>query len=42
VGDKLTGPSERGLDALPIKVVEGRLKLTWIRFQNGRSTPEPV
>jgi len=41
-GDKLTGPSERGLDALPIKVVDGRLKLTWIRFQMGRSTSEPV
>jgi len=41
-GDKLTGPSERGLDKLPIEVVDGRLKLTWVLYRMGRSTPEPV
>ncbi len=41
-GEKLSGPSERGLDALPLTIVDGRLKLTWIRFRTGRTTPEPV
>ncbi|MBA3391965.1 MAG: Rieske 2Fe-2S domain-containing protein [Deltaproteobacteria bacterium] len=39
-GDKLTGPSERGLDALPVQIVEGRLKLTWERYRTGQSTKE--
>lgn len=41
-GDKLTGPSERGLDKLPIEQVDGRLKLTWVVYRMGRSTSEPV
>ncbi|MEJ7599712.1 MAG: ubiquinol-cytochrome c reductase iron-sulfur subunit [Kofleriaceae bacterium] len=41
-GDKLTGPSERGLDALPIEIAEGRLRLTWERYQLGRATKERV
>jgi Rieske Fe-S protein len=41
-GEKLTGPSERGLDALPIEVVNGRLRLTWVQYKLGRSTSEPV
>src|SRR4051812_34956143 len=39
-GDKLTGPSERGLDELPLKVVEGRLQLTWVRYKTGQPTRE--
>jgi menaquinol-cytochrome c reductase iron-sulfur subunit len=39
-GDKLTGPSERGLDELPIKVVEGRLQLTWVRYKPGQAARE--
>ena len=42
VGDKLTGPSERGLDPLPIAVVDGRLQLTWMRFRGGSPTREPA
>jgi len=42
-GDKLTGPSERGLDSLPIEVTrDGRLRLTWERYQVGRPTKERV
>jgi|SRR6185436_9532341 len=39
-GAKLSGPSERGLDDLPIQVADGRLKLTWVRYKLGRSTKE--
>jgi menaquinol-cytochrome c reductase iron-sulfur subunit len=39
-GNKLTGPSERGLDELPLQVVEGRLQLTWVRFKPGQPTRE--
>jgi len=39
-GTKLTGPSERGLDELPLQVVEGRLQLTWVRFKPGQPTRE--
>jgi len=42
-GEKLTGPSERGLDQLPIDVdASGRLKLTWVLYKLGRTTQEPV
>lgn len=42
-GEKLTGPSERGLDALPItQGSDGRLKLTWVRYRLGADKPEPV
>ncbi len=41
-GAKLTGPSERGLDSLPVEVVDGRLRLTWVQYKLGRSTAEPV
>jgi len=42
-GEKLSGPSERGLDDLPIQLgPDGRLKLTWIRYKNGSTTKEPV
>ncbi|HEX4418669.1 MAG TPA: Rieske 2Fe-2S domain-containing protein [Kofleriaceae bacterium] len=39
-GDKLTGPSERGMDELPLAVVEGRLQLTWVRYKLGQSGRE--
>jgi len=41
-GDKQTGPSERGLDPLPIAVKDGRLQLTWVRYKNGSTTREPA
>lgn len=39
-GTKLTGPSERGLDTLPVAVVDGRLQLTWVRYKLGQSVRE--
>jgi Rieske Fe-S protein len=41
-GEKMSGPSERGLDSLPIEIVDGRLKLTWVMYKLGRSSSEPV
>ena len=41
-GGKLTGPSERGMDELPLKVVDGRLQLTWMRFKPGQPAREPA
>jgi len=41
-GQKLTGPSERGLDELPLQVVEGRLQLTWVRYKTGQPAREPA
>ena len=41
-GDRLTGPSERGLDELPLTVVEGRLQLTWVRYKTGQPAREPA
>lgn len=42
-GGKLTGPSERGLDDLPIQISKhGRLSLTWVRYKLGSTTKEPV
>jgi menaquinol-cytochrome c reductase iron-sulfur subunit len=41
-GEKISGPSERGLDKLELHAVGGRLQLTWVRFKTGRSTPEPA
>jgi quinol---cytochrome c reductase iron-sulfur subunit, bacillus type len=40
-GDKLTGPSERGMDELPLEIKDGRVQLTWVRFKTGQSTREP-
>jgi Rieske Fe-S protein len=40
-GAKLTGPSERGMDPLPLEVTkDGRAQLTWIRYKLGLGTPE--
>lgn len=41
-GTKLTGPSERGMDELPLQVVEGRLQLTWVRYKLGLPQREPA
>lgn len=42
-GAKLSGPSERGLDDLPVQLApDGRLKLTWVRYKMGSSTKEPA
>ena len=41
-GQKLTGPSERGLDELPLQVVGGRLQLTWVRYKLGQPSREPA
>jgi menaquinol-cytochrome c reductase iron-sulfur subunit len=41
-GDRLTGPAERGLDPLPLTIVDGRLKLVWARYRMGGETREPA
>jgi menaquinol-cytochrome c reductase iron-sulfur subunit len=41
-GEKLEGPSKRGLDPLPVKVEDGRVKLTLIRFRADVAEREPV
>jgi len=41
-GDKLSGPAERGMDELPLQVVDGRLQLTWIRYKLGQTVREPA
>jgi Rieske Fe-S protein len=41
-GDRLTGPSERGMDELPLDVVDGRLQLTWVRYKIGQTAREPA
>jgi len=42
-GAKLSGPSERGLDDLPVQLGrDGRLRLTWVRYKLGSPTKEPV
>lgn len=41
-GAKLTGPAERGLDQLPLAVVDGRIQLTWERYRAGQAKKERV
>lgn len=42
-GAKLSGPSERGLDDLPVQLArDGRLKLTWVRYKMGTTAKEPA
>jgi Rieske Fe-S protein len=41
-GDRLTGPSKRGLDELPVAVEGGRVKIQWVRYQLGTAKKEPV
>lgn len=40
VGTRLSGPSERGLDPLPIEVADGRLRLRWVRYKIGGASRE--
>ncbi len=41
-GARTTGPSERGLDPLPVKIVGERLELTWVRYKLGQTSREPA
>jgi Rieske Fe-S protein len=41
-GAALSGPSQRGMDALPVDVVDGRLKVTWVLYKLGQSKVEPA
>jgi menaquinol-cytochrome c reductase iron-sulfur subunit len=41
-GERKTGPSERGLDRLPIAIKGDRLELTWVRYKLGGSRQEPA
>lgn len=41
-GERIKGPSERGLDELPLQVVEGRLQLSWVRYKLGQANREPA
>lgn len=41
-GEKMSGPSERGLDPLPVQIKDGRLQLTWVRYKTGSSSREPA
>jgi Rieske Fe-S protein len=37
-----TGPAKRDLDPLPIEVVDGRLRLTWVRYKLDTAAREPA
>ena len=39
-GERLGGPTERGMDPLPIEVKDGRLRITWVRYRVGGATRE--
>lgn len=41
-GERQRGPSERGLDPLPVTVEGDRVKITWVRFRAGGRDREPV
>ena len=41
-GEVGTGPAKRDLDPLPIEVVDGRLRLTWVQYKLDTKTREPV
>ena len=32
-GGRMSGPSKRGLDPLPLEIVGGRLRLTWVAYK---------
>lgn len=36
------GPAKRGLDPLPIEIVDGRLRLTWVRYKLDTEAREPA
>lgn len=37
-----TGPAKRALDPLPIEVVDGRLRVTWVRYKLDTIAREPA
>ncbi len=41
-GAKLSGPSKRGLDPLPVKVEDGRVRITFVRYRPDISERKPV
>jgi Rieske Fe-S protein len=42
-GDRLTGPSQRGLDPLPVEISkDGKLAVTWVRYKMGGAKPEKL
>lgn len=41
-GEKIRGPSERGLDPLDVAVDGNRVKITWVRYRVGGATREPA
>jgi menaquinol-cytochrome c reductase iron-sulfur subunit len=41
-GTKLSGPSKRGLDPLPVRVEGGRVKITFLRYRADVPEREPV
>lgn len=41
-GDKLSGPSKRGLDPLPVVEADGRIKVTYLRFRADIADREPA
>lgn len=41
-GERVSGPSERGLDPLPVTIKDGRIQLTWTRYRIGGRTREPA
>ncbi len=41
-GAAQNGPSPRGMDTLPIEIVDGRLKVTWVLYKLGQTKQEPA
>jgi menaquinol-cytochrome c reductase iron-sulfur subunit len=41
-GDRLSGPSKRGLDPLPVSVADGRVRVTFVRYRADVPEREPV
>lgn len=41
-GEKMSGPSKRGLDPLPVEVADGRVKVTYIRYRADIAEREPA
>jgi len=41
-GKRLAGPTERGLDPLPVKIERGRVEITWVRYRVGGSGREKL
>jgi menaquinol-cytochrome c reductase iron-sulfur subunit len=41
-GEKMSGPSKRDLDPLPVQVDDGRVKITFIRYRSDIAEREPA